>query len=614
LFLVLTLASSYSNFTSQADFSLPLIWNDQTRWLINNGMFRGVPKSFDDKIASTGKSFWLSSGYLKERPRNPNQNFAYVALDDLTAVSERSKIHNGLNIYDGAVWSISSSLSGLNGIVDIYYKNTLYASTTGANEFVDGIVDIRSDGEFYYGPDQIIANSLEKIALPTNMSFVHLRDPRCCGVCCEFTYDKLVPGSYLYRMISPNYREEDPIGGPYTWNMKAYPAGPNQDISDRWNLAGELHWNDWKPLTEENAWAVMLAPMQTLFTKNCGHISKFNSFNDAPLELQFALSIMPALRALLSPLGAIYHCPRGASVIPADKDEKTLVNNEDNFSAYAALKATYFILDTFYGGGDQALDKYKSTIANLISGLEKWFKSYLMPAKIFDEQLINSGGHVSFFGTYDPASPPFDFTVNAQVYGLLVVGSKKFDSQYGAGASYNVWKSVKKYAGFYDNSVLKGIGYTVSQNFPSGSKVWVADSTFAAIAMCKLIGTEYINSGYVQYGNELIADANSMNNSIVQPSIVDNEGLWLGGGLRQVDGSYLYANSRFFITNGWYANPIGSTVATGWAILNKLQYNPFQLGGGFNTTFWKTQCSANKPDPQIMMSLAKYYDYKYVPN
>jgi len=91
------------------------------------------------------------------------------------------------------------------------------------------------------------------------------------------------------------------------------------------------------------------------------------------------------------------------------------------------------------------------------------------------------------------------------------------------------------------------------------------------------------------------------------------DGVWSpGGGLMQSDGSYLYANKRFFIPWGWYANPLGATSSTGWAVFYDWMYNPFELGGGLswnggNSTFFEQQCGDNKPDASIFKLLADWY-------
>jgi len=45
----------------------------------------------------------------------------------------------------------------------------------------------------------------------------------------------------------------------------------------------------------------------------------------------------------------------------------------------------------------------------------------------------------------------------------------------------------------------------------------------------------------------------------------------------------LYANKRYWIPFGWWANPIPSLASTGWAALVDSMYNPFYLGGIYKT-------------------------------
>lgn len=73
----------------------------------------------------------------------------------------------------------------------------------------------------------------------------------------------------------------------------------------------------------------------------------------------------------------------------------------------------------------------------------------------------------------------------------------------------------------------------------------------------------------------------------------------------------MYANKRFFIPWGWYANPIGATSSTGWAIFNEWNYDPFVLGGYFmeDSPFFTQQCKDNPPEKDIFNKLATYYGY-----
>jgi len=344
-----------------SSWKMPIIVTPQVKWLVSL-IGNSMPRSYDDRLPATGKYFWYTEKYLKERPRDPNRNGTIVDFDDQVAIQERALTHIGLNLYDGGVWGVALSLSGLADVVDVYYRNVLYTSTTGSNEFADGLANIRASSharDYNYGPKQISDKALDKVKMPGNMTYVHLKDPLCCGSCCEVTFDKEIPGGFFYRMIGPSYRMWDPYQGLYGWQWRAQPAGPNNDTTVKWNLAGMIHWNDWKPITGENVWGVMLAPMQTMFIRNCSNVRKFAKFEDAPDEVQFAITILPALMALQSPLGSMYHCPKGSEMFPVDEDEKTNVSNENNFSAYAAFKATHFVFDNYYAGGDTDLDKAK---------------------------------------------------------------------------------------------------------------------------------------------------------------------------------------------------------------------------------------------------------------
>eukprot|EP01102_Stenamoeba_stenopodia_P015360 TRINITY_DN5222_c0_g1_i1.p1 TRINITY_DN5222_c0_g1~~TRINITY_DN5222_c0_g1_i1.p1 ORF type:complete len:144 (+),score=26.06 TRINITY_DN5222_c0_g1_i1:24-455(+) len=127
----------------------------------------------------------------------------------------------------------------------------------------------------------------------------------------------------------------DPFLGYYAWSWQ-YPW-PNNDSTTTWNIFGEIHWNDWKPITGENVWATMIGPLQRMWIQNNTNITEFTTFDDAPAAVQLGLSILPALSSMQSPLGSMYHCPKGTNMFPADPSEETNVSNENNFSSYAAM-------------------------------------------------------------------------------------------------------------------------------------------------------------------------------------------------------------------------------------------------------------------------------------
>jgi len=605
---------------STVNWTMPMIFTPQVDWLLhvfNNNM----PRSYDDTLPFTGKSYWKSMTYITDGAID--YNGTRLAFDNEIAIQERALTHVGLNLYDGGVWAVSLALSGLHEMVDVYHRNVLMTSSTGSNPQVNGLKSIRAwepnpdpihpPSLFYYGRDQVANTDLPKITMPMNLSFVLFKAGCDCpsAGCCAQIGDKQIPGNFYYRMIGPTYLLPDPLEGMYSYQWRAEPIGTNPDPAQWWNGAGVIHWNDWKPITGENVWGIILGPMQVLMIKNCSRIPKFTTFKDAPDEVQLAISILPAASALQSSLGSMYHCPKGTKMFPPDPSEETNVSNENNFSAWASYKALYFILDNWYTSGDPTLDAAKMTVNNLIQGLDHWFATYLLPKPIKGENVVSQGGHVTFAGVYQPQGGDQAFAVDCQTWGMMVYGSRRFDAAYGSTTTaYGVWQSTKKLAGFYINGQLAGVGYTTPQSNHTKPDIWSGEWTWGAIFSCRKMAAEYTAQGKTAWAADLLADAKSMETLMMQAVTPGKDGVWIGGGLVQNDGSYLYANKRFFIPWGWYANPIGATSSTGWAVFNDFQYDPFVLGGFFPDNGWiKDQCKDNPVDPAIIAKLKAYYNY-----
>jgi len=418
-------------------------------------------------------------------------------------------------------------------------------------------------------------------------------------------------------MIGPTYLLSDPLEGMYNYEWRAEPIGNNPDKAQWWNGAGVIHWNDWKPITGENVWGIILGPMQVLFIRNCTHVPKFATFDKAPAEVQLAISILPAADALLSSSGSMYHCPKGTKMFPPDPSEETNISNENNFSAWSAFKALYFILDTYYSGGDSTLDQAKVTVKKLVTSLDHWFDSgNLLPAPINGYHVVSQGGHVSFSGSYEPQGGDQAFAVDCQTWGMLVMGAKRFDKIYGAKTTaYQIWQDTKKLAGYFmgpGETNLAGVGYTTLKNATNTTRpdIWSGEWSWGAVFMTMKLASEYQEMGKSAWAQALLADSKSMVSFMEKAVIPAEDGVWKSGGLLQKDGSYLYANKRFFIPWGWYANPIGATSSTGWAVFYNWTYNPFVLGGYFEHNQWITQqCKHNQPDPSILQKLKTWYGY-----
>jgi len=539
-----------------------------------------MPRSYQD-ILPDGTSFWTTAAYLDIGAIDPFGN--PVALDSQIATQERTLTRYGLNLYDGATWEIALALSGLGQLAEIYERNILYTSSSGGSQQIGGIVDLRGDTSVYaYGVKGVTGPSLPLVDLPGNVS----RVPSENGNPASFSV-KNINGAYFYRMIGPDYTMNDPFLGFYAVDWQ-YPY-PNNDSTTTWNVFGEIHWNDWKPITGENVWGAIIGPIQRMWIQNNTNITAFDSYSNAPGAVQLALSILPALSNMQSPLGSLYHCPKGTNMFPADPSEETNVSNENNFSAYAAISMLLEVLQnatstTFpeaedaSGSGDISIADAITTLQTLQSGLENWFQKYIMSP----EGVIYQGGHVSFEGVWEPLevnSTFGGFAVDCQTWGMTVLGQPFVDKYYGEGAAYNIWQKTKQIAGYYlPDGSLGGVGYTTEN---ATYQIWSAEWTFGAINMARKLAYEYNQAGNSNYADSLQADAESMYNALFQFAERDAQGRWTGGGLLQEDGSFVYANSRFFIPWGWYANPIGATCSTAWGVMMQRGFNPFKLGGGF---------------------------------
>eukprot|EP00742_Colponemidia_sp_Colp-10_P001377 GILJ01001480.1.p1 GENE.GILJ01001480.1~~GILJ01001480.1.p1 ORF type:complete len:597 (+),score=118.51 GILJ01001480.1:75-1793(+) len=528
--------------------------NDQFNFLTAR-FFDGIPHSYD-----APDSYWRSAAYL---PVDKHEG----SLHSQVAIQDRTCTKYGLNIYDGATWEIALALEGEFQLADAYENEVLFTSSTGKDQTVGGVKNIRAvSSDFKYGANQIPGSALSSVLLPANAT-----NP-------DIDSSTTMPGGFFFRMISSSYQLQDPFLGRYArsfiYNPEADPAasGPS------WNTHGAIIWNDWKPITGENVWAAIIGPIQHLMLKSKGAIPMFNSVKTAPDAIKLALSVLPALAALQTPHGALYHAPQGAKLWPEDEKEGQSVSNENNFSAFGALKMLQFVLrNNTIGGVDGELQNYKDTVDRLVDGLLGWFKigglSDVLPS---GNRVMYQGGHIGFDGTIDLA--PIDdsenggFAVDCQTWGAAALGVDVIDNTLGTpGTAYRMWQETKARAGYFSDeakTMLGGVGFTNHGDHD----IWSAEWTFGAILMTRTLADQYAKLGNMAYANDLRADAASMSKAVSQ--------LTSKGGMRTPEGGYLYSNKEFFIPWGWYAHAVPSTCATAWAIMNEHEFNPFVLGGG----------------------------------
>jgi hypothetical protein len=602
----LLLANETTRNPHMANFTTPFPKNLQ--WLLN--MFEsgyGIPRSYND-ILPNGDVYWATQTYLSVGAFNQNGN--HTQLDSMIGIQERALTRFGLNLYDAATWQIALALWNQYDVAFIYENNILYTGTTGpagsANGQPGGITDIRADSaDFQYGPNKVSGSALKSVTYPGNVTHF----PAVNGK--AGTAVKKGPGSFFYRMIGPHYKMVDPMAGSYG-NAWKYPW-PNYDSTTTWNTYGIIHFNDWKPITGENVWATMLGPLQALGLQtnnnltntSCGNYFRkpilacdWKTFDTTPPSVQLGISIIPALLALQADVGTLFHCPWGSKIFPPDPDEGANVSNENNFSGYASIDTLYWVLTNYSkGSSDETIQWALTSVTQLRTGLNKWFDadSILSPKGQLPNnwQVVPQGGHYNSSGYFPvPMNTVGGLAIDCQTWGMTVMGVDRIDGKYGAGFAYNIWQTAKKYAGYYKGDTLCGVGYTdlASSNGTSipVNTIWSAEWTFGAINMAQVMSKAYADAGNQEYATNLLQDAQSMYNQVTQ--------VWPQG-LRFPDGSYVYANKRFFIPWGWFSNPISALCSTAWSVMMGQNCDPFH---------W--QCG-DKPALQLPPSLRDDDDF-----
>jgi hypothetical protein len=315
-------------------------------------------------------------------------------------------------------------------------------------------------------------------------------------------------------------------------------------ISDEWGnvdpLTGEIvGWMDWKPILGETAWAALIGPLQVAYAKYNGHVPSNSS------EVKLALNMLPALKALQSPIGGVYHSTWGVW----GKDPHD-ISNENNASLYSGLRMLKQILEA---NNDQPTAL--TTVNDLLEGIESYFRSYA-----YDETL----GILLQGGIYNPENnlftPSTDFAVDVQTWGMTVIGIEKIDAWFGEKAAYNIWQNTKKMGGFYQDGKLLGVGYT---NDPSS--VLSVEWTLGAILLVNVLDDFYHMPALTEEASSMREGVETLKEHV----IVD--------GIDTV--AYDYANKRYFIPFGWWSNKIPSLTSTAWVLMIDRKFNPFILGG-----------------------------------
>jgi hypothetical protein len=456
----------------------------------------------------------------------PACNHQLIQPDALNAYefqTERFLTTIGLNIYDGAVHSIASAVLGEPDSA-IQYETSIISSSKTCQ-----FGDIRGDA-----PCKGVINAGE------------CTDPNQGGAC-GFCYGA---GSNADRSVAKTN----------AWSFRM--------ISDYWALQGTVDarcpalnmqwtWNDYRPILGENAWAYLTGPLQVAYLKY-GSVTAIPN-NDMSITL--GLNFLPSVTKMITSVGAVSYSPKN-TIGFNNSDSGYTVSTENQVSLLAGLKMLRYILTQKNINTDQI-----PVIDNIMTNIEGFIKSAYDPSVGFFRQ----GGSFNNAGAFSWNTGNMDFAVDCQTWTLSVLGPNKVDGWFGAGTSANIWATAKKLGGYnyliFDGSV-EGMGFSYNSN----DQVFSGEWTFGTINMLRIMAKQLNNSSYTDEANSMRDNISQQLTNTITIKNVPCTGVY-------------YANKRYYIPFGWWANPLLSTASTGWAVLVDSNFNPFYLGGQYQTDY-----------------------------
>jgi hypothetical protein len=436
--------------------------------------------------------------------------------------TERFLTTIGLNIYDGAIHSMAISLLGEPDLAISYEDNIINQAITCQ------FADLRGDA-----PCKGVIATGECI------------DKDQAGVC-GFCYgdgsndDRTLPkaNAWSFRMISDYWALENTVDARCP------------ELGHLWT------WNDYRPILGENAWTFLTGPLQVAYIK----YGSATAIPDNDISITMALNFLSSLPRMQTSTGAVSYSPYNTLTF-GNYDTGYDVSTENNVSLLGGLKMLRYILTQKNIFPDQV-----GIIDKLSSGIESFIKSSFDPNIGYFRQ----GGSFAS-GSFIWNTGSSGFAVDCQTWTMSVIGPVKVDQWFGQGTADKIWAITKKLGGYnylaFDGSV-EGLGYSINNVDEAFSGEW----TFGGINMLRIFGNVLSNSTYTTEADSLrdqvasqLTESDTINGVSVQ-------------GVR-------YANKRYWIPFGWWANPLLSAASTGWATLVDSKYNPFYLGGKYLTDY-----------------------------
>jgi hypothetical protein len=311
---------------------------------------------------------------------------------------ERTITHEGMDIYDGAVYQIVLSMAGGE-------ENLKQASLA----------------DRYYWQGAVGDNWNIRAGYPINTFVYDPRHPESVSS----DNSRLGQRGFIFRLIDADgkFLVTDPLDG-----KKTLAGFPEYD---------RLHWVDWKPVAGENAW-VVIAAMQ-LYSRHPNSV-----------ELNLARELARAAMMLQSDIGGVRMAPLGTDRTLNENEKNYFtekdwwynhISTENNISWYAAFRMLYQIT------GEA---QYKKAM----DGIERYFR-FVWDAKqgfFYQGAYYKSGQWVSAHE---------NFALDVQAWGIAAIGPKNLDAWFGDGAAWRLWQIGRAHSGVFDEqgNVL-GVGFT----------------------------------------------------------------------------------------------------------------------------------------------------------
>jgi len=323
---------------------------------------------------------------------------------------ERMITHEGMDIYDGAVFQIVLSLAG-------GPENLRQASVA----------------DNYYWQGSLGDTWNIRAGYPINTYIYDPQHPERVSS----DNGQLGQRGFIFRIIDAdgNFLVKDPLDGKE--NMAGFPEYTR------------LHWVDWKPVAGENAWVVMGA-MQLYHKKYYNPEHQVYAQHPDSTELKLSRELARAAMILQSDIGGIRMAPLGTNrnLIADERKDFTTTNwwynhisTENNISWYAAFRMLYRVTGE---------PQYKQAMDNI--------QRYLRFVWNDKAGYFYQGAYFAN-GQWQVASG--NFALDVQSWSIACLGPKTLDAWFGEGTAWRIWQAGRAHSGVFDKKGnVIGVGFT----------------------------------------------------------------------------------------------------------------------------------------------------------